>query len=111
MKRTDICIMQKDETIVTLIEKLRTELGECSFEIVDHWTADLCAIGLKKGKCLVYISTYNYSQSVSAGYDYDLEIIDGEGDEQGKLIHKGRSVSEKELMEEIKRFWNDNFEN
>jgi hypothetical protein len=53
-------IMEKDKTIIELIERLKFKVNFALLEIVDNWEVDLCAIGLKKGNKLVYISTFNY---------------------------------------------------
>lgn len=51
----------KDPEILKMLSKLRTELGEGAFDVVDHWEADLCAIGIVRPdnhSVLVYVSTY-----------------------------------------------------
>lgn len=51
----------KDESILRLIEKLKCAMGEDAFSVVDHWDADLLAIGIAKPEnndLLVYVSTY-----------------------------------------------------
>ena len=53
----------KDAAILRFIEHLTEHLGPGTFDIVDHWESDLCAIGIARpGKpgFLVYISTFGH---------------------------------------------------
>ena len=68
--------MEKDTTILKLVERLRLIFDFAFIEVVDYWAADLCAIGLKKRNRLVYISTFNYFEDKSLKFALDLEIID-----------------------------------
>lgn len=50
----------KDQSIEDLVQTLRAALGSDSFQVVDHWDADLHAIGIAAchdSRRLVYIST------------------------------------------------------
>lgn len=96
--------MIKDITIVKLIERLKLNINFTLLEIVDYWEADLCAIGLKKGNRLVYISTFNHVENEEANYDFDLEIIDDDNKEKLNVIKERRNVSEAELVDEVKLF-------
>jgi hypothetical protein len=52
--------LQKDQSIVRLLDGLRARLGLRSFDVVDHWEGDSCAIGIARPdnhSVLVYIST------------------------------------------------------
>ena len=52
----------KEDSINQLLAQLYARLGSDSFEVVDHWDADLCAVGITKPGVplpLVYMSTYN----------------------------------------------------
>ena len=68
--------MEKDKTIIKLLQRLKLTIDFTSLEIVDYWEIDLCAIGIRKGNKLVYISTFNYVEDDEVRYDFDLEIID-----------------------------------
>ena len=96
--------MKKHETIIKFMERLKLVINFTLLEIVDYWEADLCAIGLKKGNQLVYISTFNYVEEAELAYDFDLELLDQNIREQIEIIKEGRRVSESELMDEIKAF-------
>ena len=93
--------MEKDVTILKLLEKLKLNFNFNSIEIVDYWEADLCAIGLRKENRMVYISTFNYYDNVVLSYDFDLEIIDKQ---KSQIFKIGRNVSEAQLLAEIKLF-------
>lgn len=72
------CWTDKKETrIIELVERLWTDLGVESFRVVDHWPADLCAIGLASignPRQLAYISTYHAPSGARfQGYFLELE--------------------------------------
>ena len=96
--------MKKDETIIKFIERLKLVLNFTLLEIVDYWEADLCAVGLKNGNRLVYISTFNYVEEDEPAYDFDLELLDQNSRNRIEIIKEGRRVSESELIDEVKVF-------
>jgi len=64
--------MQKDATIIELLDWLRERLGD-AFAINDHWEGNLCAIGISapgNPAQLVYISTW---RRPSGYYAVELE--------------------------------------
>lgn len=93
-------IMEKDKTILSLIEKLKTIIDLSVFKIIDYWDADLCAIGIKKGEILIYISTNKYRSYKIIKYDYDIEM-DNVNPEKIELIKEVRGASESELIKDI----------
>lgn len=92
--------MEKDKTIFNLINRLRSTIDFHQIEIIDHWKADLCAIGLKRGNKLVYINTFNL---VHTGYDFDLELLDPHTVDYYNVIKEGRGVTEEILISEIRQ--------
>ena len=92
----------KDVTIVNFINILRKTFDISQVEVIDLWEADTCAIGIKKEDKLVYISTYNYCQNNIISYDFDFEIIN---ENKLEVIKKRRNITEKELLNEIKFFF------
>jgi hypothetical protein len=96
--------MEKDITIIKLIEKLKLIINFALIEVVDYWEADLCAIGLRKRDRLVYISTFNHVENNEVGYDFDLEIIDENNKNKANVIKVRRNVSEVELINEVRIF-------
>ncbi len=97
--------MEKDKTILDLLKRLRSVIDFELLQIVDYWEADLCAIGIKRGKRVIYISTYNYLNK-HLRFDYDLEILDNLDESNFKLIKEARQASEDELVKDIKEFLN-----
>jgi hypothetical protein len=97
--------MEKDKTILDLLKRLRSVINFDLLQIVDYWEADLCAIGIKRGKKLIYISTYNYLNK-PLRVDYDLEILDNLDESNFKLVKEARQASEDELAIDIKGFLN-----
>ena len=52
--------LQKDQSIARILDGLRVRLGPRAFDVVDHWEADSCAVGIARPdnhSVLVYIST------------------------------------------------------
>ncbi|SRR5258708_2286509 len=96
--------MNKDKTILNLIERLKLLIDFSKLHIVDHWEGDLCAIGLKKGNRTIYISTFKFINDEAARFDYDLEIADESDENIFKVLKEGRAVSEDGLVYAIKSF-------
>lgn len=96
--------MQKDITILNLLDRLKSE-ADLAFLNIDYWNADLCAIGLKNGTHLAYVSTFNYTDSITPLYDFDFEILPVKGQDMGKVIKAGRAVPAAELLNELRQFF------
>ncbi|MCB0921723.1 MAG: hypothetical protein KDC08_07910 [Actinobacteria bacterium] len=63
----------KDRSIHEVIARLRTDVGHDAFAVVDHWPADLSAVGVAQPhdhRYLVYISTL---QEKEGRYAFQLE--------------------------------------
>lgn len=97
--------MKKDKTITDFISKLKRSIDLNLLEIVDLWESDLCAIGLRKGNKIFYISTYNYFDKQEIKYDYDLEIIHTTKKDELEIVRLERGVSEIALIDAIKDFF------
>jgi len=57
--------LQRDASIIRVLERLHARLGPGAFEIVDHWEGDRVAIGVAKPDChslLAYISTLGMAE-------------------------------------------------
>ena len=96
---------RKDLRIENLLTKLKRSLDFNLIEIVDYWDADLCAIGIKKGDKLIYISNYNYVDSKELKFDYDFEIINKREITKLQVVNKFRDKLEIELLNDIKMFF------
>jgi hypothetical protein len=97
-------MINKNQSINDLLNKLKPLPIFRGLEIVDNWEADLCAIGLKRNDKMIYISTFNYVDQVPTLYDYDLELLDHKQELMYNVIKESRGVTEKELIEEINLF-------
>jgi hypothetical protein len=94
--------LEKDPSILTLLDRLRDDLGSASFDVVDHWDADLCAIGLglpANHQVLVYVSTFG---SESGRYDYELESPPTSEGEVYSAAGRGEGCTYEELLGIIK---------
>ncbi len=58
--------LQKDKSLIEVLNKLFHRYGESNFYLTDFWDADLCAIGIKnsiESEYLIYISTYRIKKN------------------------------------------------
>jgi hypothetical protein len=94
--------MIKDKSITELIKLLKSKL-EIEFKVVDHWDADLFAIGIQYENKMVYISTDVDSIRKQKTYDIDFEIL-SDKIEDYFVIFKGRRIEESEMVHDVRRF-------
>lgn len=94
-------IMEKDRTILKIVELIQLVPELKSIEPVDYWDGDLCAIGFRSGNKLIYICTFGCEADE---YDLDLEIEGINHPEDNIIVKTARSVSEEELLKFIKGF-------
>ena len=91
--------LTKDESIIKLLDELRPT--ECGWEIVDHWDADLCAIGLSSNRNperLVYVSTYQ----IDVGhFDFECEVRNEKNPLGYDVIRSGQNVDYATLKREL----------
>jgi len=91
---------EKDESILDLIDRLGKAADLTGTEIVDHWEADLCAIGIKKENRLVYVSTYNGKDALY----YELELLNDIEVDKYTVLQRGNDVAENVLISIIKEY-------
>jgi hypothetical protein len=73
--------IEKDSTILDLLDRLATEFGVGAFGVVDHWDAGLCAIGIAQpgtDRPLLYVCTW---QKEPGRYYADVELPPETGSE------------------------------
>lgn len=100
-------MIEKDNSIIELIERLKSKIDFSAIEFVPYWDGDICAIGLKQRNYLIYISTYNYIELHEFQCYFELELIDEKnGDETIETILVGREVSEADLVKVMKEYFN-----
>lgn len=89
----------KDRAIIEVISKLQQRLGENFFQIVDHWEADLCGIGIANPQAheiLVYIGTAHMPEGQ---YFVELESAPEPGSEMPyQVAGRYESVGFEELV-------------
>jgi hypothetical protein len=82
--------LMKDPSLLAVLDRLNEDLGDEAFAIVDHWDADLCAVGVAKPSDharLVYISTWPPADHVLAA-SLMWRSLSPKGDEQlGPCVH------------------------
>ncbi|MDY7791693.1 hypothetical protein U0E10_27765 [Burkholderia ubonensis] len=92
---------KKDRTIQDLMAALPME--ENAWIVVDHWDADLCAIGIARAdrpRQLVYISTFGRGRG---RYDYQCEMPSGPGEEDFTTTAAGDDVDFEALLVAVKK--------
>jgi hypothetical protein len=94
-------MMQKDESVNELLRIL--PLRANGWVVVDHWDADLCAVGIAHESCrrrLVYISTYGKQKGI---YDFECEIPAGPEASDYSTVERGENVNIETLLDVIRR--------
>ncbi|MGI8794689.1 MAG: hypothetical protein ACR2H3_16200 [Acidimicrobiales bacterium] len=83
-------MLAKAPSIIALLEAL--DLDRRGWEVVDHWDADECALGIAgrgQPRRLVYVSTF---QRGPERYDYECEVPGGPDIEQYEVTIRGEDV-------------------
>lgn len=94
-------MLVKDQSIRELVSLL--DLGRRGWVLVDHWEADLCAIGIARGsesQRLVYVSTYDKDPG---SYDYECEVSCGAQPAEYRTVASGENVNFAELVTALQR--------
>ncbi|MEM9152029.1 MAG: hypothetical protein AAGB19_16455 [Cyanobacteria bacterium P01_F01_bin.3] len=94
--------IRKDKAILALISKLEQSLGGKVFDIVDHWEADSCAIGIASKsdhRTLVYVGCYGCEEK---HYSFACEVADGEDVSEYKTVDEGECVPYDYLLKKVK---------
>lgn len=78
--------MNKHATINDLLEVIRAKTALDESCLVDYWDADLCAVGIKWGDRLMYVSTFNHVNAATPMYDYEISLLDPTGIEVRSLV-------------------------
>jgi hypothetical protein len=90
----------KDQSIVDLLSRLN--LDGRDWQVIDHWEADLCAIGVRSrldsGR-LVYVSTYRKRPGL---FYYECEGP-ASGEAPYTKVESGEAANFEELLEVMKR--------
>lgn len=96
--------MHKGFSILELLDRLSRELPSSAWQVVDHWEADRCAIGVARGddpRVLVYVSTYGLELG---RYSYECEVpVSGESPRSFRAVSQAHSVEWDLLLAVIKQ--------
>jgi hypothetical protein len=95
--------MNKYPSIEAAVATLRERLGADTFELVNYWDADLCAIGVanpKDNRILVYVCSYGLPEG---RYNVSLELPPENEEPLYKSAGEFESVSIDELVEITKK--------
>lgn len=93
-------MMTKDQTVRTCVERHASELGGNRFRVVDHWDADLYAVGLaaiEDPRRLVYVSTFG---QVAGRYAFECE--EPEEGREYRTVARGDAATFEELREIVR---------
>ncbi len=91
----------KDDAILSLLDRL--QLTERGWEVVDHWEADRCAIGIRSLRVpghLVYISVFDKPGEL---YYFEAEAEDSEAELGYEVVEDGQSVTYDALLAALER--------
>lgn len=83
----------KTADVNNLLRKLSKE-DISGYEFVNYWNGDTTAIGLKKRNVLIYISTFDFSQT--GHYDIIMEEF-----ETGEILKERFNISYTELVADL----------
>lgn len=108
-------LTDKDISIVSVVESIISVWGEGFFEtyisdkeekLVDFWEADLCAIGLKRGQKVIYISSWDFRFRAleEMMYYIEFELIEEGSLETKEVVKQISGVSREDLLLYIKEF-------
>lgn len=78
--------LEKDANLLRLLAELRVSLGDHAFDIVDHWEADLQAIGIASPRnhgVLAYLSIHDCD---TAHCNVELELPAATGQDDAYLL-------------------------
>ncbi len=95
-----IASLHKHSSIWTFLSGLSDKLGWENYQVVDHWDADLHAIGvasLKDPARLVYVSTF---QQMPGRYAFECEVSGA--DEMPVAVQRGPALDLDGIVEIIR---------
>lgn len=89
----------KDPRILELLHGLKASMPAGTYQIVDHWDADACAIGIaSRGdpRRLIYVSTYDQE---GGKYAYECEAPMGGGSDEYQVVDQGQGLEIHQLLQ------------
>lgn len=97
--------LQKDPSILQLLNRLRADLGDDAFDIVDHWEGESSAIGLalpSDHRVLVYVCTEDLPQG---SFSYELELPPNDETSVYSVARRSDGCSYLELLGALSSHW------
>ena len=97
-------MIDKDLSIVDLIETVKMEDHSERLTTIDFWDADRCAIGFANkdvGHKLVYVSSY---KKLEGYYDYECEATNPHVSDDYEVIERGSNLRKEDLIMKIQDF-------
>ena len=97
--------MEKHQTLKDIIKVLAHEFPFAY--TIDYWDADMCAIGLKAGIKLVYISTWAMvrDEEIVTVYEYSFELEPTDDADDNISISDMKKADEQTMLVDIKLFF------
>lgn len=85
----------KDDSIIQILTYFEKQFGKDCFQVEDHWTGDLCAVGLTDiaGKYLMYLSTYNKDHDT-----FYVEIEEKQNGLRSKVVFDHLTINQLEKI-------------
>lgn len=102
MRQHSDSMEHKDPRIRELLRGLKASMAAGSYQIMDHWDADACAIGiasLEDPWRLVYVSTYDQE---GGKYAFECEAPMGSGSGDYQTIDQGDGLRLDDLLLKIR---------
>ena len=102
--------MNKDSSIIEVMAKLKDQSTN-EIEVIDHWDADLCAIGFWNGRekeRIAYVSTYNMEDGK---YFLSLEFPEQEGSDESSEDIDYHDIDFSELLDRFTNHLSMNYLN
>lgn len=93
--------MTKDASIWRMLGALADRLDSHRFQVIDHWDADLFAIGIARADepaQLVYVSTYRQTPA-----HYSFECEQQEGDQPSEVGERAEEATFDEFVDVVRR--------
>lgn len=99
-------LLNKDKSIVTIINLITDKFGSDYFEPLDFWDADAFAIGFKKGNKLVYVSSWDFrlEEEVNMKYYVEFEILNENTTDTKEVYRIFKGVGSNDLITQIENF-------
>jgi hypothetical protein len=93
--------MQKDRSVLKMLDTLAEKLDPKTWTVIDHWDADRFAVGVAKKtnpKLLVYVSTHEQAEG---RFCFECEVQADRDDSEYRVVRKEVGVDVDSLVSAI----------